>query len=286
MSDKIVNYYRIEKAIGYLTDSFKEQPDLDEIARRVYMSPFHFQRLFTDWVGISPKKFLQYITLDYLRDKIKGTGNMIDAAGLAGLSSQSRVHDLFVKIDGVSPHQYKTEGSGLEIYYGYHASPFGLCFIAVAGERVCALKFIDEEQSRDEFELFSGQWRNARLVHKPNYTQTFVNRIFTSRPGDADRDSLHLLVKGTDFQVKVWEALVKIPFGSVVSFQQIAASIGKPHASRAVGSAVGSNTILFLIPCHRIISKDGTMGNYHFGKVRKLAMIGWENALKEPSADD
>jgi len=282
MSDKIVNYYRIEKAIGYLTESFKEQPDLDEIARKVYMSPFHFQRLFTDWVGISPKKFLQYITLDYLRNKIKGTVNMMDVAELAGLSSQSRVHDLFVKVEGVSPQQFKTEGRGLEICYGYHASPFGMCFVAVAGERVCALKFIDEEQSRDEFELFSQQWRHAKLVHKPSYTQAFINRIFAARPGGSARDSLQLLVKGTDFQIKVWEALVKIPFGSVVSFQQIAEAIGKPQASRAVGSAVGANTILFLIPCHRIISKDGTLGNYHFGKVRKLAMIGWENALSAP----
>jgi AraC family transcriptional regulator, regulatory protein of adaptative response / methylated-DNA-[protein]-cysteine methyltransferase len=282
MSDKIVNYYRIEKAIGYLTESFKEQPDLDEIARKVCMSPFHFQRLFTDWVGISPKKFLQYITLDYLRDKIKGTVNMMDVAELAGLSSQSRVHDLFVKVEGVSPQQFKTEGKGLEICYGYHASPFGMCFVAVAGERICALKFIDEEQSRNEFELFSRQWRHAELVHKPRYTQAFIHRIFTTRPGGSARDSLQLLVKGTDFQIKVWEALVKIPFGSVVSFQQIAEAVGKPQASRAVGSAVGSNTILFLIPCHRIISKDGTLGNYHFGKVRKLAMIGWENALLAP----
>ena len=286
MSDKIVNYYRIEKAIGFLTESFKEQPDLDEIARKVCMSPFHFQRLFTDWVGISPKKFLQYITLDYLRNKIKGTVNMMDVAELAGLSSQSRVHDLFLNLEGVSPQQFKTGGKGLQICYGYHASPFGLCFIAVAGERVCALKFIDEEQSRDEFELFSKQWPRAKLVHKPSYTQAFIGRIFTNRPGRSARDSLHLLVKGTDFQIKVWEALVKIPFGSVVSFQQIAEAIGQPHASRAVGSAVGSNTILFLIPCHRIISKDGTLGNYHFGKVRKLAMIGWENALLAPRSNN
>src|SRR5580692_10009606 len=194
MSDKIVNYYRIEKAIGFLTESFKEQPDLDEIARKVCMSPFHFQRLFTDWVGISPKKFLQYITLDYLRNKIKGTVNMMDVAELAGLSSQSRVHDLFLNLEGMSPQQFKTGGKGLEICYGYHASPFGLCFIAVAGERVCALKFIDEEQSRDEFELFSKQWPRAKLVHKPSYTQAFIGRIFTNDPGRSARDSLHLLV--------------------------------------------------------------------------------------------
>jgi AraC family transcriptional regulator of adaptative response/methylated-DNA-[protein]-cysteine methyltransferase len=273
MSDKLINYYRIEKAIGYLTDNFKEQPDLDEIASKVFMSPYHFQRVFTDWVGISPKKFVQYLTLDYLRNKISETENMMVAAELAGLSSQSRVHDLFVTIEGVSPQQYKTAGKNLEIFYGYHASPFGLCFIAIAEKGICALKFIDEEKSRNEFELFSNQWQFATLTHKPNVTQGFIKKIFQQQ---TNSENLQLLVQGNDFQIKVWEALVKIPFGSVASFQQIAGTIGQPNAARAVGSAVGSNSILYLIPCHRIISKAGTMGNYHFGKVRKQAMIGWE----------
>lgn len=274
MPDKLTNYYRIEKAIGFLTDNFKEQPDLDEIARKVYMSPYHFQRIFTDWVGISPKKFIQYLTLDHLRNKIRETENLIDAAELVGLSSQSRVHDLFVSIEGVSPQQYKTAGKGLEIFYGYHASPFGLCFIAVAEKGICALKFIDEEKSRNEFELFSKQWEFASVIHKPDFTQGYIKKIFQRENGSSE--NLQLLVKGSDFQIKVWEALLKIPFGSVGSFQQVAQMIGKPNASRLVGSAVGSNSILYLIPCHRIISKDGTMGNYHFGKVRKLTMIGWE----------
>lgn len=274
MADKLANYYRIEKAIGFLTDNFKEQPDLDAIARKVYMSPYHFQRIFTDWVGISPKKFIQYLTLDYLRNKINETENMMDAADLAGLSSQSRVHDLFVSIEGVSPQQYKTSGKGLEIFYGYHASPFGLCFIAVAEKGICALKFIDEEKSRNEFEIFSQQWQFASLVHKPNYTHRFIRKIF--QPDKVNPEKLHLLTQGTDFQIKVWEALLKIPFGSVSSFQQVAQMIDQPELVRSVGSAVGKNSILYLIPCHRIISKNGTMGNYHLGKVRKQAMIGWE----------
>ena len=274
MSDKLVNYYRIEKALSFLTTHFKEQPDLAEIAAKVHMSPFHFQRIFTDWVGISPKKFVQYLTLDHLRGKIRETGNMIEAADEAGLSSQSRVNELFVNIEGVSPQQYKSLGKGMEIFYGYHAAPFGLCFIAVATKGVCALKFIDEEKSRDEFELFSVQWQSARLVHDPAYTQRYIKRIFGAVEGSGF--DLQLLVKGTDFQVKVWEALVQIPFGSVCSFGQIASMIGQPQAARAVGSAVGSNQILYLIPCHRIISADGSMGNYHYGKARKMAMIGWE----------
>jgi AraC family transcriptional regulator of adaptative response/methylated-DNA-[protein]-cysteine methyltransferase len=276
MSDQSINYYRIEQAIGYLTERFKEQPDLDEIARKVHMSPFHFQRMFTDWVGISPKKFLQYLTLDYLKTQIKHTGNMVEAADLVGLSSQSRVHDLFVNIEGMSPQQYKTSGKDLEIFYGYHASPFGLCFIAVAEKGVCALKFIDEEKSRDEYERFARQWPHAQLMHKPTYTQVYIKNIF--QPMESN-ESLSLLVRGTAFQIKVWEALVNIPFGSLTSFQQVADRIGHPGSARAVGSAVGANTILYLIPCHRVISGDGTMGHYHYGKVRKLAMIGWESAL-------
>jgi len=274
MSDKISNYYRIEKAISFLTDNFKEQPDLDHIAKEVFMSPFHFQRIFTDWVGISPKKFVQYLTIDYLRNKISETENMIDAADLAGLSSQSRVHDLFVSIEGVSPQQYKSAGKGLEIYYGYHPSPFGLCFIAIAEKGICALKFIDEEKSRNEFKIFTEQWKFASLIHKPDYTQEYIRKIF--KPDKVNPEKLNLLVNGTDFQIKVWEALLTIPFGSVCSFQQIADKIGKPETVRSVGSAIAKNSIIYLIPCHRIISTNGTMGNYHYGKARKQAMIGWE----------
>lgn len=280
MTTQEINYYRIEKAIGYLTDNFKEQPDLDEIAGKVNMSPFHFQRIFTDWVGISPKKFIQYLTLDYLRNKITETKNMIDAAELVGMSSQSRVHDLFISIEGVSPQQYKTAGKGLEIFYGYHATPFGMCFIAVAEKGICRLNFIDEEKSRNEFELFSKEWEFALLIHKPDYTQKYIRKIF--KPDKTNPEKLNLLTQGTDFQIKVWEALLKIPFGTVSSFQQVAQMIGNPDAVRSVGSAVGRNAIAYLIPCHRIISKNGTMGDYHFGKVRKQAMIGWEMSKAQP----
>jgi AraC family transcriptional regulator of adaptative response/methylated-DNA-[protein]-cysteine methyltransferase len=269
------NYYRVEKTIRYLSDNLKEQPTLAEIARNVHVSPFHLHRIFTDWVGISPKQFLQYITVDYLKQKLRETANMIEAADIAGLSSQSRVHDLFVTIEGVTPMQYKTRGSQLSIYYGYHASPFGMCFIAVTAKGICALKFLDEDRTRDEFEIFSNQWPFARLVHKPSLTQPVVKAIFHkyTQPGD-----LKLLVRGTEFQIKVWQALLHIPYGSVASFQDIARVIGQPNAVKAVGKAVAANTILYLIPCHRIITKSGNMGSYHYGRARKQAMIGWEMA--------
>jgi AraC family transcriptional regulator of adaptative response/methylated-DNA-[protein]-cysteine methyltransferase len=280
MADRLYNYYRIEKAIGYLTEHFAQQPALDEVAAKVFMSPFHFQKIFRDWVGISPKKFLQYLTLDHLRDKIAQTANMMEAANLAGLSSQSRVHELFVSIEGVSPQQYKSGGKGLDIFYGYHPSPFGLCFIAVAEKGICSLKFIDEDKSRNEFELFTQQWPFATLIHKPSFTQGYIKKLFINPATDSG--NLHLLVQGSEFQIKVWEALLKIPFGSVGTFQQVAQLIGQPQATRAVGQAVAANSILYLIPCHRIITKEGSMGNYHVGKVRKQSMIGWEMAHTTP----
>lgn len=274
--DNTINYYRIEKAIGYLSDSFRLQPDLDEIAEKVHLSPFHFQKIFLDWVGITPKKFLQYLTLEHLKSKIHEAQNIIEAADLAGLSSQSRVYDLFVNIEGVSPQQYKTGGLGLEIFYGYHASPFGMCFIAVAERGICDIHFIDEEKTRDEYERFSQKWNFATLIHKPDYTQSYVQRIF--KPVQVSTDKLNLLVQGNTFQIKVWEALVKIPFGSVHSYQEVANSIGHPDSIRSVATAAGKNPILYLIPCHRIINKNGTVGNFHWGRARKKTMIAWEMA--------
>ena len=279
MSKQIVNYQRIERAIGFLAANFRSQPDLDAIARQVHLSPFHFQRIFMDWVGISPKRFLQYLTLDYLREKIQETTNIMEAADIAGLSSQSRVYDLFVNIEGVTPDQFKRAGLGLKIFYGYHPSPFGMCFIAVAEKGICGFRFIDEERKRNEYELFSQKWHFASLVHKPDFTQGYIQKIFKGHQDRSDR--LNLLVRGTNFQLKVWEALVKIPFGSVATFRQIARSIEHPNSARAVGLAVAANPILYLIPCHRIIRKSGSVGDYHWGKVRKQTMIGWEMAKND-----
>ncbi|MBB6107754.1 DNA-O6-methylguanine--protein-cysteine S-methyltransferase /Transcriptional regulator Ada [Mucilaginibacter lappiensis] len=274
--DLTVNYYRIEKAISYMTANFKQQPDLDEVAEKINLSPFHFQRIFLDWVGLTPKKFLQYLTLDYLKNSIHQTQNVIEAANLAGLSSQSRVYDLFVNIEGVSPQQFKSAGVGLEIFYGYHASPFGICFIAITDRGICDLHFIDENSDRKEYEVFSKKWSFAQLNHRPDITQSYIQKIF--KPGENAQEKLNLLVQGTDFQVKVWEALVNIPFGVVRSYQQVAAQLGYANGIRSVASAAGKNPILYLIPCHRIISKDGTVGDFQYGKVRKRTMIAWEMA--------
>jgi AraC family transcriptional regulator of adaptative response/methylated-DNA-[protein]-cysteine methyltransferase len=276
MKDQIINYYRIEKAIGYMTANYRDQPDLDTIAEKVNISPFHFQRLFLDWVGLTPKKFIQYLTLDHLKAQIKKTANVIEAADLAGLSSQSRVYDLFVHIEGMSPQQYKSEGAELEIFYGYHPTPFGMCFLAVTQRGVCDFHFIDENQSRNEYQLFCQKWGLATITHRPDITQGYIKKIFN--PGNVNREKLGLLVQGTDFQIKVWEALLNIPFGGVESYQHVAERIGASDSVRSVASAAGKNPISYLIPCHRIICKTGEVGKYSYGRVRKQAMIAWEMA--------
>jgi AraC family transcriptional regulator, regulatory protein of adaptative response / methylated-DNA-[protein]-cysteine methyltransferase len=276
MKDRTTNYYRIEKAIGFMTSNYRDQPDLDAIAEKVNLSPFHFQRLFLDWVGLTPKKFIQYLTLDYLKSQIKQTSNVIEAADAAGLSSQSRVYDLFVNIERMSPQQYKSAGADLEIFYGYHATPFGLCFVAVTERGVCDFRFIDENRTRNEYRLFCQKWGLATISHRPDITQSYVQNIFD--PGKVNFEKLGLLVQGTDFQIKVWEALLNIPFGSVESYQHVSERIGAADSVRAVASAAGKNPISYLIPCHRIICKTGEVGNYSYGRVRKQAMIAWEMA--------
>jgi AraC family transcriptional regulator of adaptative response/methylated-DNA-[protein]-cysteine methyltransferase len=281
VKDLTVNYYRIEKAVSYLTANFKSQPDLDVIAEKVNLSPFHFQRMFLDWVGLTPKKFIQYLTLEHLKGQIQQTQNVIEAAGIAGLSSQSRVYDLFVNIEGVSPQQFKSAGVGLEIVYGYHATPFGMCFIAITERGICDFHFIDEDSKRDEYRLFSEKWNFATLNHRPDLTQTYVQKIF--KPGAANTEKLNLLVQGTDFQIKVWQALVNIPFGNVQTYKQISDQIGYPNSIRSVATAAGKNPILYLIPCHRIICNSGDVGNFSYGRVRKQAMIAWEMGKNEIS---
>jgi AraC family transcriptional regulator of adaptative response/methylated-DNA-[protein]-cysteine methyltransferase len=266
-----VNYYRVEKAIRYLAANFKEQPSLERIAQEIHLSPFHFQRIFLDWVGITPKKFLQYLSVEYLKKKIGGTQNVMAAADITGLSSQSRVYDLFVKIESVTPQEYKSGGKGITIRYGFHPSPFGLVFIALAGEGICDLHFVNDVKPEEVYENFSQQWTSAKLVEDTGYTQTYIDVIFKYN----NSQPLQLLLQGTPFQLKVWEALINIPFGDVQSYEELADTINCPSA-RAVAHAAGLNPVSFLVPCHRIICKDGSVGKFHKGKVRKQLMLAWE----------
>lgn len=271
-----INYHRIEQAILFIESNFKRQPDLDEIAAHVNMSPFHFQRIFTEWAGISPKRFLQFLTIDFLKAKLTESRSLADAADSAGLSSQSRIYDLFTTLEAVTPDEYKRRGEGIQITYGFHETPFGICFIGITERGVCWLSFLsaslDREAAIEEMNL---HWNRSKIMEDLASTRTVVERIFSKQPGS----KLNLLVKGTNFQVKVWEALLKLPTGSLTTYQDIAATIGKRKALQAVGSAVGANHIAYLIPCHRVIRKDGILGHYRWSSPRKKGMIGWEMGI-------
>lgn len=276
MSEQHLNYERVAQVIDYLGKNFRKQPDLSEVAKQVHLSPEHFQRIFTEWAGVSPKKFMQYLTLDFLRERICELPNLQAAADAVGFSAQSRVYDLFVNIEGVTPGMFREAGLGLKIKFGYHNTPFGLCFLAIADRGICGLGFVGEDRKRTEFEAFQQKWHFAELEHAPDQTQPFVQQIFS--PDQNQLQRLTILAQGTNFQLKVWEALLRIPPGAVTTYGHIAQSIGQPSAARAVGTAIGSNPVGFLIPCHRVIQGTGKLGGYHWGEKRKTAIVGWEMA--------
>lgn len=270
------NYDRVEEAINYLVANFKNQPDLNEVSDHVHVSAQHFQRIFTDFAGVSPKKFMQYLSVDYLRDHIFETKNLDEAADLVGLSTTSRVHDLFVTLEAVTPNEYKTKGNGLDITFGLTRSPFGDCLIGVTKRGICHLSFVDQISFSRELFGFQDKFYFAELEHNDEAIAPYAEKIF-----GAQREKLNVLVHGTNFQIKVWEALLRIPEGNVSTYSNIAEQIKNPKAVRAVGSAVGENPIAFLIPCHRVIRKEGLVGEYHWGSTRKRALLGYEMSKLE-----
>jgi AraC family transcriptional regulator, regulatory protein of adaptative response / methylated-DNA-[protein]-cysteine methyltransferase len=277
LNEEHINYKRIEDAIRYLEANFQRQPELDEVADNVHLSPFHFQRIFAEWAGISPKRFLQYLTVDFLKTKLIESRNIVEAAEEAGLSSQSRVYDLFTTLEAVTPQEYKQKGGGLRVEYGFHETPFGVVLIGVTERGICWLSFVgSDDEPGVELEKMKQHWNNSVFHMDEKITGQLANTIFGG--GMESGKKLHVLVKGTNFQVKVWEALLKLPMGSVTTYQDIARSIDNPNALQAVGSAVGSNHIAYLIPCHRVIRKDGILGEYRWSPIRKKSIIGWEMA--------
>lgn len=271
-----INYQRIETALQYIAQNLNEQPKVEDIAAHIQLSKHHFQRIFKAWAGIPPKKFLQYLTLQNLKKEIDNAPNILALSETVGLSAPSRAYDLFVKIEAVTPGEFKQKGKGLTIYYGNHSSPFGTCFLAMTERGICALDFL-EDQNKIPLAAIQKRFSSATFLEDEDKTALVANQIFTSNSGQA----IPLLLSGTPFQIKVWEALLKIPFGGVQSYQQIASAIGNPKASRAVGSAIGQNHIGYLIPCHRVIRSVGAISEYKWNKVRKTSMIGWEKAQLE-----
>ena len=272
-----VEYRRIEKAIHYLEENVCRQPGLKEVARQAGLSEYHFQRLFSRWAGVSPKRFLQFLTADYARRLLRESANVLDAAYETGLTGPGRLHDLIVNVYAMTPGELKGEGAGLTIRYGVHPSPFGDCLVALTDRGICAVSFLSAERGREERERLEERWSRATFRKSQAGTKDVASRIF-----DPSRwrngSPLSVIVRGTNFQVKVWEALVRIPPGCVVSYEQVAFRVGSPGAARAVGSAAARNPVAFLIPCHRVIRKTGDFGNYATGSARKKAILAWEGA--------
>ncbi len=271
------DYGRIEQAILYLETHYRRQPDLKEVADSISLSEYHFQRLFTHWVGISPKRFLQYLTKENAKQMLASSASLLDVTYETGLSSPGRLHDLFVKCEAVTPGEYKTGGEGLAISYGFHPSPFGECLVAVTGRGICHLAFVEHADRAAAVEALHKTWPSSDLRQDAGRTRPLVDQIFARRPAGAN-SSLTLLLHGTNFQIKVWEALLRIPAGSVTSYEGLARFIGRPEAVRAVANAVANNPIAYLIPCHRVLRKSGEMGGYRYGTARKRALLGWEMA--------
>ncbi|MBD2234246.1 methylated-DNA--[protein]-cysteine S-methyltransferase [Phormidium tenue FACHB-1052] len=265
-------YRQVAEAIAFLRQHHLDQPDLATVARHVHLSEYHFQRLFTQWAGISPKRFLQNLTVDYAKAKIAETKSLLDLTGDVGLSSPGRLHHLFVTLEAMSPGEFKAGGAGLKICYGIHATPFGPCLLAKTARGICNLHFLDAAHRETAEHLLRIEWPKATLIVDQPGTADACNRIFTPDP---DRP-LALAVKGTNFQIQVWRALLQIPSGGLTTYQGLAEAIGRPTAARAVGNAIGRNPVGYLIPCHRVIRASGEWGGYRWGSARKTLLLGWE----------
>lgn len=266
------HYDRIAQAIDYIQHNFQQQPQLDDVAAHIHLSPAHFQRLFTEWVGTSPKKFLQYTSIEYAKQILKQQGSVLDATFESGLSSTSRLHDLFVQIEGMTPAEYKNGGQNLTIHYQFAETLFGEVLIASTHKGICALTFVNNRV--DALQQLKSQFPQAIFNLHIDSLQQRALAFFQKEPHQLAEIKLHL--KGTDFQLKVWQSLLKIPMGQLATYGELAQAIEQPKAARAVGSAIGRNPVAFLIPCHRVIQSTGALGGYEWGSVRKTAMIAWE----------
>ena len=275
---EIRDYERIARAIGFLRCHASTQPDLAAVARHVHLSEHHFQRLFTRWAGVSPKRFLQHLTVEDAKARIAASRSALELAGDVGLSGPGRLHELFVTIEAMSPGEYRSGGAGQRIGYGIVGSPFGPCLIASTARGICTLRFLDKNGD-DGASALEQDWPRARIELNEKPATALAQRIFG--PLRSPDRPLALLVKGTNFQIQVWRALLNIPFGALSSYGGLARTIGRPSASRAVGAAVGANSVAWLVPCHRVIRESGELGGYRWGVERKAAMLGWEAAHAE-----
>lgn len=273
------DYERIAKAVLYVTSRVGCQPTLGEIAAHINLSPYHFQRLFSRWTGVTPKRFLQVLTIERAKQLLKDAKPLLEVSDLLGLSSGSRLYDHFVKLEAVTPGEYRSRGTGLKIEYAIHETPFGEAFIAITSRGICKLSFLGKEAVESEIQSLARQWPHAEILNSNKHTAAVIESMFSLKTV-ADRP-LSLLVSGTNFQTSVWKALIQIPPGMVTSYFQVANAIGRPAAARAVGRALAANPVAFLIPCHRVIQQSGQLAGYHWGETRKHAIHAWETARFE-----
>ncbi len=272
---QLADYNRIRFAIEYLTEHWKDQPDLDQLAAELDMSASHCQRFFTAWCGLSPKEFVQAITIDHARAMLADSASVLETAYEVGLSGPGRLHDLFVDHEAMTPGDYKRRGEGLDVFYGFHPCPFGLALVMATDRGLCGLGFCDSDHERPAaLADMTRRWPAARFSETPERTAPLIQTVFA--PEKSRGKPLNIVMIGTDFEVRVWDALVKIPAGRACTYSDIAAHLGQPKASRAVGAAVGRNPISFVVPCHRVLGKSGDVTGYHWGVTRKRAIIGWE----------
>lgn len=271
-----LDYERIERAIAFLTEHYREQPNLAAAARAAHLSEFHFQKVFTRWAGISPKRFVQFLTVEHAKQRLAESRAVLDAAFDAGLSGPGRLHDLFVSAEAVTPGEFKSRGAGIHIDYGVHPTRFGPCLLGVTARGICWLSFLEQGSRAMAVAELRAHWSGAGFTERPEVTGPLAEKIFRDfgeRPA-----SLSLLVMGTNFQLKVWQALLRIPAGAVVTYETLGRKLGDGNASRAIGNAVANNAIGYLIPCHRVIRKSGLITGYRWGSARKQAILGWEAA--------
>ncbi|MEG4116372.1 methylated-DNA--[protein]-cysteine S-methyltransferase [Microcoleus sp. N9_B4] len=269
------DYHRIARAIAFMRQHHLNQPNLATVAQHIGLSEYHFQRLFTHWAGISPKRFLQYLTVEYAKSKITQTKSLLDLTLDVRLSSPGRLHDLFVTLEAMSPGEFKAGGAGLQIRYGIHDTPFGTSLIATTARGICNLYFLETTDEQTAEQRLRLAWKKAEIIRDEQATQSLRDLIFNSETL-SEQKPLTLLVKGTNFQIQVWRALLQLPFGAIATYQTIAQLVARPTAARAVGNAIGNNPIGYLIPCHRVIRESGELGGYGWGVERKTVMLGWE----------
>jgi len=271
------DYERVAKAIAYLRCHAAAQPDLAAVARHVHLSEFHFQRLFLRWAGVSPKRFLQHLTLENAKARIEQSRNLLETSAAAGLSGPGRLHELFVTLEAMSPGEYRSGGAGLVITFGLHDSPFGCALIASTARGICALHFLERASEQAAADFLGRQWAKAHVKLDRNHARELGNRIFDPLTAPKGKP-MALLVKGTNFQMQVWRALLELPVGALTTYGEFATRLRRRGAARAVGAALGANPVACLIPCHRVIRESGQFGGYRWGETRKAAILGWEAA--------